>query len=113
MSGIKETKELLKFVIELGTAVERATADHKVDITDLQFLMAPLVSANAAFADVSAVKTEMKSMTTEAAAELVAFATDELKLSHENVEHVIETALKLGLDLYKYVQLFKAMKTAK
>ena len=112
MSGINETKELLKFVIELGTAVDKAKADGKIDITDIQFLIAPLASANAAFAGVDQVKVELKDMTAEEAAELVAFATSELKLSNEKVEVVIETALKLALDLYKYVQLFKSLKTA-
>lgn len=110
--GIAQTKELLKFVVELGMAVDKSLADKKVDITDIQFLMAPLASANAAFTDVSLVKAEMKDISAEEVAELVAFATGELKLASEKVEAVIETALKLGLDLYKYVQLFKTLKTA-
>lgn len=105
--ALKETKELLKFAIELGEAMDKATADKKIDITDVQFLIVPLTSAGAAFEGADKVTAELKAMSAEDAAELVKFAQDELQLSNEKLEEKIETALKLAVDLFKYVQLFK------
>ena len=110
--GIQETKDLLKFVVTLGMAVDKIKADGKVDITDIQFLMAPLTQAGKAFEGVKHVKAQLKDLSAEEAKELVEFAQKHLELSDEKLEHTIETALKLGLDLFSYVELFKSIKKA-
>jgi uncharacterized NAD-dependent epimerase/dehydratase family protein len=110
--GIQETKDLLKFVVSLGMAVDKIKADGKVDITDIQFLMSPLTQAGKAFEGVKHVKSQLKDLSAEEAKELVEFAENQLDLSNDKLEHTIETALKLGLDIFNYVELFKSIKKA-
>ncbi len=110
--GIQETKDLLKFVVSLGMAVDKIKADGKVDITDIQFLMSPLTQASKAFEGVKHVKAQLKDLSSEEVKELVEFAENQLDLSNDKLEHTIETALKLGLDIFNYVELFKSIKKA-
>ena len=105
--GIKETKELLKFVIELGEGIDKAGADKKIDVMDVQYLIKPLASASAAFEGADKVKAELADLSAEEAAEIVKYAQDELQLSNEGIEKSIEAALKVGLEIYKYFKMFK------
>lgn len=105
--GIKETKELLKFVVELGLAFDKAYADKKFELHELSLLVAPMMDAGPAFEGLDKVGGELKDLTTEEAAELVAFVKDELDLQNDNLEEVIENALEVGLKVYGFIKLLR------
>lgn len=104
---MKETKEVIKFAIELGEALEAALADKKFEIAELALLMGPLMQVGPAFEGIDLVGDEIKIADAAALADLVAFAKDELDLVADNTEEVIEKALDLGLQIYSFVKLFK------
>lgn len=104
---MKETKELLKFVIELGESLEAALEDKKFDIAELSLLIGPLMQVGPAFEGVDQVGEEIKNVDAAALADLVAYAKDELDLKADDVENIIEKALDLGVQVYSFVKLFK------
>lgn len=105
--GINELKQVLKFAVDLGIAVDKAAADHKIDVADLQFLMVPLMSAGPAFAAAKQIVPEFKDLSAEEVAELSAYAINVLQLTNEKTELIVEASLKLAVELFKYVSLFK------
>lgn len=104
---IKETKELLKFVIEMGEAFDKAYADKKIEISEMALLIAPLMQVGPAFEGLDKIGAELKDLSEAEAAELTAFVKEELDLQSDKVEEIIETALEVGVKLYGFVQLFK------
>jgi len=107
VTGIKELKELLKFVVEFGEAIELALADKKFEITELSFLIAPLMQVGPAFEGLDKMGGELADLSEVEAAELKAYVEEELDLRSDKLEEVIEKALALGLMMYSFIQLFK------
>lgn len=105
--GIKETKEVLKFGVELGEAVDRALSDDKMDIADLVQLVPAFTAAGAAFENISLVPKELADMDEAESKELLEWAKAELDLSNDNVEAIVEKALETVLCMYEMYQLVK------
>jgi len=104
---MKETKEVLKFAIELGEALESALEDKKFDIAELSLLIGPLMQVGPAFEGIDKVGEEIKAVDAAGLADLVAYAKDELDLKADETEAVIEKALDLGVQIYSFVKMFK------
>ena len=105
--GIKESKELLKFVIEFGEALEQALKEDGLGIADIGLFMAPLMQVGAAFEGIAMLGDEAKDYSAEEVVELVAYAKTELNLDNAKTEKVVEDALELGVKIYAFIQLFK------
>jgi len=106
-TGIKETKELLKFIIDFGMAVDQAMADKKFDMSELGLLIAPLMQIGPAFTGIDKLGGELKDLDAAESADLVAYFSKELDLANDKVEVLIEQGLALGLQIYSFTQLFK------
>lgn len=109
---MKETKELLKFVIELGEALETALADKKFEIAELALLMGPLMQVAPAFEGVDQIGEEIKNVDAAGLVDLVEYAKTELDLAADGVEEKIERALELGVQIHAFIQLFKKAEEA-
>jgi len=107
VTGIKELKELLKFVIEFGEAIELALADKKFEISELALLMGPLMQVGPAFEGLDLLGGEIKDLSEAEAAELKAYVAEELDLQNDKIEEVVEKALGLGVMIYNFIKLFK------
>lgn len=105
--GIKELKELLKFTIDFGEAIELAMADKKFEIAELSLLIAPLMQVGPAFEGMDKLGGEIKDLDEVEMAELKAYVAEELDLQNDNIEMIIEKALGLAVTLYSFIQLFK------
>jgi len=105
--GVKETKELVKFAIELGEAFDVALSDKKFDMSELGLLIAPLMQVGPAFEGLDKVASELKELSESEQLEVVEFVKTELDLKSDNVETVIESALELGVKIAGFVKLFK------
>jgi hypothetical protein len=104
---MKETKEVLKFAIELGEAVEAAMKDGKFEIAEAGLLIPVLMQIGPAIEGVALVKEELKAADEAAMKDLADYAKAELSLDAEGIEAKIEGALDLALCAYGFVQLFK------
>lgn len=105
--GIKELKEVVKFIIELGEAIDLALADKKFEVAEISLLIAPLMQVGPAFEGLDKLGDEIKDLSEVEAAELVAYVKEELDITSDKVEFMIEKALELGVMIYSFVNLFK------
>lgn len=110
---MKETKELLKFVIELGEAADKALVDGKFDTAELGLLVGPLMQIAPAIEGIDKVGEEFKSLDEAKMAELVQFVKDELDLEADKVEQIVEKGLETALVVFSFVKLFKKEEEAK
>lgn len=111
--GVKETKELLKFVIGLGMALEKALADGAIGVGDLVSFWSPLMNINDALKDISLVPKELADLSEDEKAELLAYIEQEFDIGNDALEAVIEKALKAGLQAFELIQCVKKLKSSK
>ena len=86
VAGIKELKELLKFVIEFGEAIDKAMVDKKFSVDELGLLIAPLMQVGPAFEGMDLLGGEIKDLSEAEMAELTVFVKDELDLANDKID---------------------------
>ena len=107
MSGIKETKEVLAFVLSLANAAGNASADGEVTFGDITELYKPLTKAMTALNGMGEVASEMGELSQDEMDELVAYVKEELDLPQDGIESMVESGMDVVLKLYKLVSSFK------
>lgn len=107
MEGIKETKEVLDFVVSLAGALASGLEDGKLELVDALGFLPALTKAPAAFGDVSKVPAEFKDMSDEERQALLAYAKAELDFSDDELEQKVELGLQVALYLGQLVAGFK------
>lgn len=105
---MQELKEALKFSISLGMAIEKATADKKINIMDLPYFFSPIMAAQDAFVGIDKIKEEIQSLDNEKIAELKKYIQEELDLENDKLEQIIEKGLNLMVEIFDLVKLIKA-----
>lgn len=108
--GIKETKELVKFGIALGEAVDASLADGKLGLEDAVNFYTPITAAGDAFADISLVPKELGDLDDAEKAELLSYVENELDIANDKLEEAIERSLKTVFEVYGLVQFIQGMK---
>lgn len=110
--GIKETKELLKFVLDLGMGLEQALADKKMTFGDVGCFLVAFKDAVPAFAGINLVPKEMGNLSDAEIAELVTFVETEFHLNDQKIEHIVDMALSFGFKIYEMIEVFRGLKKA-
>lgn len=105
--GIKETKEMLGFVLSIGNALGASLQDGEVSIGDLAEFVSPLLEIGDAFSEASSVPSELADLTEEEREELLMFAKEKLSIPEKNVEEVVECAFDTISQIYVLVQKIK------
>lgn len=105
--GINELKELMKFTIEFGEAIELAMSDKKFEIAELALLMGPLMQIGPAFEGLDKIGGELKDLDEAEMVELKLYVETELDLKNDKTEMIIEKGISLMTVLYSFIQLFK------
>jgi len=105
---MKETKELVKFVVSLAEAIEKSVKAGQAKDWAMIFAVLPglVVEAVPAFSDLTKMKDELSAMTAEGKAELVA-EVKALDLENEVAEKSVELALSIGVALLDLVEILK------
>ena len=106
--GIKETKELLKFIIELTEAIDKSLEDGEIGFGDISTLVTAMKDAGPAFSDMKLIPEELKDLDDTEALELYTYAKDELELSGKKTEEIVEASLEIGLKMFELVNLIKS-----
>jgi len=107
MEGIKETKELLAFIIRLGEAVDKSLEDGEIGFMDMSNLVSAMLAASSAFGDINKVPAEIKDLTKEESEELYAYIRDELNLKSDKIEDIVEGSLEVGMKIYHLIMMIK------
>jgi len=105
MIGIKETKELVKFIVRLAEALDKSMVDKKIDFMDAGNLISALMASVEAFNGINEVPKELGDLDEFEIQDLYAYAKTELQLSHENTEEIVEAAVNIGLQLLHFRNL--------
>lgn len=106
-AGVKELKEALSFVMAAVDAGCKISGDGKVDMSDLQYLLALIPKIEPAFSGLSEVPSELSDLSTEEAAELVAFIMAGLVIDDAKAKDVVEKGLKVLVAGYELVKAVK------
>jgi len=112
MIGIKETKELSKFVIRLVEALDKSMADSKIDFLDASYFISAMMSSAEAFNGINEIPSEIGDLDEFEIQDLYAYAKSELQLHNENLEEIIEASLEIGLKVLSLRQLMKKKSAA-
>lgn len=108
--SLKETKELLKFVIDVVEAVDQSISDGALSLLDATNFVDPIFSVGAAFRGINNVPKEISELTPDQIKELCDYVTGELRLSDEKVEDTVKKLLESGLRFYELAQFIKNAK---
>lgn len=104
--GIQECKDMLKFIIGIGEAVDISLVDGKIDLTDVGNLMGPMMLAPAAFDNIKMLPKEIMNLKPEETRELVAFVEEEFDIASDKIEAAIEKSLLIASMIYDLVMMF-------
>lgn len=104
--SLKDTREVLTFVIALGKAYEAAKSDGVINVADLLHLLPVIDKIGPAFEGIENVQIELMAMTTEEADELKAWIKTELDLQDEEIEEFIQAAFAVVVDLWMVIRRF-------
>jgi hypothetical protein len=105
--GIKETKEMMRFLIELAEGIDRSDADGKFDLADLGNMIGAMGAAAPAFSGAGDIFKEMGDLDEAEAQELVNYVESELQLGHERTLQLVKKAMHVGLGLYELMALMR------
>ena len=105
--GIENLKELADFVLALGNGVSLSLVDGKISLTDLANFSSLPFKIIPAFQGIENVDDEFFAMTEEQKEELKAHLAAKLSLdvSHESIEQIVESVLKVIIDLKGLISL--------
>ena len=104
---MKETIEMVSFVLELGNAIGASLEDGKIDWSDLMRFFGALKMAGPAIKGYENIPEEMKNLTPAMKEELKTYVSDKLDLPNDKIEFVVEAALKVAIDLISVVNVFR------
>jgi hypothetical protein len=102
--GIKETSELLRFVLRLGVEAATALEDGKIGLGDIRSLWDLSPTVIPAFNGIGSIPAELGDLTEAELAELLAVATAEIgELDNDVLKGYVTHALNIGINLIKFV----------
>jgi len=108
MEGIKETKELLKFVIELGEGLDKSLQDGELGFTDLSNLVSAMMASGDAFENANKIPAEIKDLDENEALELYTYVREDFNLINDKTEEIVERSLEIGLKIFQLVEMIRA-----
>ena len=106
--------ESLKVVLHAGAALEKmvvaAKADGKIDMNDFPYLMAAFPALMPLAGAYNNVLPELKDLSTEEAAQLIAYAMAEFTIGDEKAKAFVEATLHFAAAGYEYYKAYLAFK---
>lgn len=100
---IKETKELVSFLLAVHQAYQLSNADGKIDFKDLPHIYNPLMKSIQAFNGLDKIPAELKDLDDEERKELVELFKADFDLADDVLEQKIEEGFAVALQLAKFI----------
>jgi len=104
MAGIQESKDVIKFVCSLVSALAEAGRDGKPTLSDALQLLPVLKKLPAAVENISLIPEEASDYDAEELQELSNLVKEELDLPNDKVEAAVEQVLDMVVKLYALVK---------
>lgn len=105
MAGIQNVKEVFLFVADLGNAIGTSIVDGW-QVTDVANFIPAFTSLIPAITGVDQLDDEMLDMDSQEAQELYDALAGRFDIPQENYEQFFEDTIKLGLDMFRYVNKY-------
>lgn len=105
---MKESKEVISLLISLLIKLENDLQDKKVDASELIAYLPLLLKVPEAIKDISKVDDEWKASSFEQKQIFIKEIEVEFDLKNDNLENIIESALKIILEVSELVKKIKA-----
>ena len=112
MAGISETKDLVKFVVELAEAGALAIEDGKFTLTDVAHFIGAVGAIPAAIAGIGEIPEEIKDLDTAERQELLDFIEAEFDIANDAIEEIAESALAVVINIFDLVKAIMSMRAA-
>jgi len=103
---LKETKDLLKVIIQTGNATSVSIKDGLTS-ADLPNFFAPIMLVPEAINGIEKIGEELKTMTEADRTELVEFIKTELVLENKKIEEIVEDGLAIIANIYSLILKLK------
>lgn len=100
---MKETKEVLDFVISLGNALGESMKDGVVDYSDVMNFWEPISKISYAVEGSSDILGEVSDLTLDQMDDLVSHVKDNFDIPQDNIEEIIEESLTIGLSILSLI----------
>lgn len=107
MAGIKESKELVKFVTELVKAIDKSLEDGEFALSDIVNFYQALTAASSGLSGIQEIPAELKDLQPEEVHELCEYVKNEFQLRNHKHEQIVESALEIGVKIYDLILLIK------
>ena len=104
--GVKEIKEVIKFVVLLGNAIGGSLEDGKWGLDDIGKFMPAIAALIPAINGIGIVGDELNDLEDEELAELVEYFKDEFDVPQDDVEDMIENGFDLAVELFDFIKMF-------
>lgn len=109
--GNKDFKELVVFMALLGSAADRATQDG-LQVSDVQYLMPPMMAAPEAFKGIENIPAEAKDIDQAELLDINQAVGGALDLHDDKLEVVVEKAIGAVINLYGVYTEIQAIRNA-
>ena len=103
MEQYKETYEVLSAALSFHGAFDLAKADGKVDMGDIQYLIAPLIKLPAAITGADKALAELKGMEPAARGEMMSKLAAEYDIADDVLEAKVEAGIEWLISTGKFV----------
>jgi hypothetical protein len=107
---MKETKELVCFLVDIMNWLGKSFEDGDISLSDLLALLPKFKEAGAAINGIEKIPSELKHVPEYELAALYKHIQDHFDIPQDNIEMVAETLIKVALQL---VLVFRTVKTKK
>ena len=107
MVGIESIKDALKTVIKVGTTVEDALEDKKVNFFEAIAIAKNSIGLWGVVKDFPNIKAEFLDLDGDEKQELIEYFADELDLDNDAVEVIIEKCFDFIINATAFLEIFK------
>jgi len=107
MVGIESIKDALKTVIKVGTTVEDALEDKKVNFFEAIAIAKNSIGLWGVVKDFPNIKAEFLDLDGDEKQELIEYFADELDLDNDQVEEIIEKCFDFIINATAFLAIFK------
>jgi hypothetical protein len=105
--GIKETKEIIGFILKIANAFGLSLEDGKISLGDLTNFMEPVLEASDAIANADQIPLEICDLDAEERTELLAYAKETFDIPQDDIEEIVECAFDILVQFHILIQKTK------
>jgi hypothetical protein len=101
--GIKETKEMVAFIVALANSLGQSLEDGELGVTDILNFLEPLSLSGEAISGSTEVAKELVDLDESEKAEILSYIKETFSIPEKNVEDIVECSLNVIGELHTLI----------